>query len=259
MASDHLLCDQLDYCCYRQYVACHCPCDVSISHRPTNGGSDEYVCADVHEHRRYAALFERAARQAQASPTLISLTLFGSVIGAFLLLLIPTRSVPIVVSVAVMAVAVFALVYRKSGVARSTIQPSAKAELAGYVLTFLLGIYGWFFSGGYITILTAVYVAFFRLSFVEAIATTKLINVFSSAVATDVFMWHGLVDYRLGLILGVTMFVGGLVGARLAIKLGNEWLKRIFLTAVWLLGLKFLFLDVLGSRAGCNASTPASE
>ncbi len=192
-------------------------------------------------------------------PTLISLTLFGSVIGAFLLLLIPTRSVPIVVSVAVMAVAVFALIYRKSGVARSTIQPSAKAELAGYVLTFLLGIYGGFFSGGYITILTAVYVAFFRLSFVEAIATTKLINVFSSAVATGVFMWHGLVDYRLGLILGVTMFVGGLVGARLAIKIGNEWLKRIFLTAVWLLGLKFLFLDVLGSRAGCNASTPASE
>ena len=35
-------------------------------------------------------------------PTLISLTLFGSLIGAFLLLMIPSRSVPIVVSVAVM-------------------------------------------------------------------------------------------------------------------------------------------------------------
>ncbi len=37
------------------------------------------------------------------------------------------------------------------------------------------------------------------------------------------------------------MFVGALVGARLAIKLGNEWLRRIFLTAVWRLGLKVLF------------------
>jgi hypothetical protein len=66
-----------------------------------------------------------------------------------------------------MAVAVFALIYQKSGVERSTIQPSAGAELVGYVFTFLLGIYGGFFSGGYITILTAVYVAFFRLSFLE--------------------------------------------------------------------------------------------
>jgi uncharacterized membrane protein YfcA len=96
--------------------------------------------------------------------------------------------------------------------------------------------------------------ALFRLSFVEAIATTKLINVFSSAIATGVFMWHGLVDYRLGLILGVTMFVGALVGARLAIKVRDEWLRRIFLTAVWLLGLKVLFFDLLGYRTGCNES-----
>jgi uncharacterized protein len=192
-------------------------------------------------------------------PALISLTLLGSLIGAFLLLLIPSRSVPIVVSVSVMAVAIFALIYRKSGVERSTIQPSAGAELVGYVFTFLLGIYGGFFSGGYITILTAVYVAFFRLSFLEAIATTKLINVFSSAIATGVFMWHGLVDYRLGLILGVTAFVGALVGARLATRVGNEWLRRIFYTAVWLLGLKVLFFDLLGYRAGCNASAQVSE
>jgi uncharacterized membrane protein YfcA len=160
--------------------------------------------------------------------------------------------VPVVVSVAVIPVAVFALIYRKSGVERSTIRPSARAELIGYVFTFLLGIYGGFFSGGYVTILTAVYVALFRLSFVEAIATTKLINVFSSAIATGVFMWHGLVDYRLGLILGVTMFAGALVGARLAIKVGDEWLRRIFLTVVWLLGLKVLFFDLLGYRTGCG-------
>jgi uncharacterized membrane protein YfcA len=66
-------------------------------------------------------------------PTLISFTLVGSLIGAFLLLLIPSRSVPIVVSVAVLAVAVFALIYRKSGVERSTIPSSPGAELVGYL------------------------------------------------------------------------------------------------------------------------------
>lgn len=72
-------------------------------------------------------------------------------------------------------------------------------------------------------------------------------------------MWHGLVDYRLGLILGVTRLVGALVGARLAIRVGNEWLRRIFLTAVWLLGLKVLFFDLLGYRASCNAPAQVNE
>src|SRR5580704_3590475 len=147
-------------------------------------------------------------------PLLVSLTLLGSLIGAFLLLRVPTRLVPMIVSVAVIAVAAFSVFYRKSGLQESAIAPSAGAEIAGYACTFLLGIYGGFFSGGYVTILTAVYVAVFRFTFVEAIAITKLMNVFSSAVATGVFMWHGLVNYRLGLILGVAMFVGAGVGAR---------------------------------------------
>ena len=75
-------------------------------------------------------------------PILISLTLLGSLVGAFLLLLIPARSVSMVVSIAVIAVAVFALIYRKSGAEQSNIAPSAEAELAGYLLAFLLGISG---------------------------------------------------------------------------------------------------------------------
>jgi uncharacterized protein len=185
-------------------------------------------------------------------PLLIALTLLGSVIGAFLLLRVPARSVPMIISVAVIAVAIFSTVYRKSGLQESAIAPSAGAEIAGYVLTFLLGIYGGFFSGGYVTVLTAIYVAVFRFTFVEAIATTKLMNVFSSAVATGVFMWHGLVSYRLGLILGATMFFGALLGARFAVRIGNLWLRRIFLTAVWALGLKALIFDVWGSRSGSH-------
>jgi uncharacterized protein len=65
-------------------------------------------------------------------------------------------------------------------------------------------------------------------------------------------MLHGLVDYRLGLILGVRAFVGGLVGARLTIRVGNEWLRRIFYT-------KVLFFDLLGYRAGCHVSEHDSE
>jgi hypothetical protein len=185
-------------------------------------------------------------------PALIALTLAGSLMGALLLLLMPRQSVKPIVSGAIIAVALFSSIYRKSGVREFAAAPSAPAEMAGYVLTFVLGIYGGFFSGGYVTILTAVYVALFRLSFVEAVATTKLINVFSSGIATMVFLWQHLVDYRLGCILGLTMFLGALAGARLAIRLGDQWLRRIFLAAVWALGIKTLLWDVLAKSTGCD-------
>jgi uncharacterized protein len=188
-------------------------------------------------------------------PMLVILTLAGSLSGAFLLLLIPQRSIPLIVSGAMIGVAIFSIVYRKSGAQEFSAATSPSAEMAGYALTILLGIYGGFFSGGYVTILTAVYVALFRLSFVEAVATTKIINVFSSGAATIVFVWRHFVDFRLGSVLALTMFVGALVGAKLAIRLGNQWLRRIFLAAVWALGLKTLAFDVVFKSPGC--STPA--
>jgi uncharacterized membrane protein YfcA len=192
-------------------------------------------------------------------PLLIGLTLTGSLIGAFLLLLVPARSVSNIVSTAMVAVAIFSVVYRKSGLQNAERSPSAVAEFSSYALTFLLGVYGGFFSGGYVTILTAVFVTLFRLSFVEAVATTKVMNLFSSAIATGVFMWHGLINYRLGMILGATMFVGAVVGARFAIRLGNLWVRRIFLTAVWVLGLKGLLWDIFGKNSGCGTPSHATK
>jgi uncharacterized membrane protein YfcA len=65
--------------------------------------------------------------------------------------------------------------------------------------------------------------------------------VFSSAIATVIFAWHGVVDYKLGTLLGVTMFVGGIAGGHVAIRLSAVWLRRIFLFAVVALAAKMLF------------------
>ena len=48
-------------------------------------------------------------------------------------------------------------------------------------------------------------------------ATTKLMNACSSAIATIIFVWRGLIDYKLGIVLGVTMFVGATFGAQFVI------------------------------------------
>jgi uncharacterized membrane protein YfcA len=82
-------------------------------------------------------------------------------IGAFLLLLIPARSVSIIVSTAMIAVAIFSVVYRKSGLQDAEGRPSAAGESSGNALTFLLGIYGGFFNDGYVTILSSLPITYF--------------------------------------------------------------------------------------------------
>ena len=171
---------------------------------------------------------------------LVAITLVSSAIGALLVGLITSQSIKLIVSIAMIAVALFTLFKRDAGIAEVA-RVSAKATVLVYVLTFLLGIYGGLYSGGYVTVLTTVYVAFFGMTFTEAVASTKFINVFSSFIAAAIFMWQGLVDYKLGLILAVTMFIAAYIGAKTVTKLNDVWLKRIFLATVFLLALKTIY------------------
>jgi uncharacterized membrane protein YfcA len=170
---------------------------------------------------------------------LIVLTIVASAIGAMLVGLITSSAIKLIVSIAMISIAVFTLVRRNAGVTPGDV--TTVTLVVTYVLSFLLGVYGGLYSGGYVTVLTTVLVAFFGMTFSESIASTKVINVFSSSVATALFMWQGLVDYKLGLILGATMFVASYLGAHYATKMNDVWLKRVFLATVFLLAIKTLY------------------
>jgi uncharacterized protein len=170
-------------------------------------------------------------------PLLMGLTVIGSVVGAGLVLVVSPDTVPQIVAVCMVAVTIFSLVNQQGQEAVVAGAPRV-LPILGYAATLGLGIYGGFFSGGYVTLLTAAYVALFRMTFIEAIATTKLVNVASSLVATVVFAVTGIVDYPLGMLLGLAMFMGGILGSHFALRLHSRWLRRIFLVTVIVLALK---------------------
>lgn len=165
----------------------------------------------------------------------VLLTIAGSGLGALLVGVITDQALKLVVSIAMIAIVIFSLVRPRM----REIKPSRLTVLA-FVLTFVLAIYGGLYSGGYVTVLTVVYVAFAGMTFTESVASTKFINVFSSGIATLVFIWQGLVDYSLGIVLAVAMFVGAYAGAHYATRINEIWMKRIFLTTVLFLAIKTL-------------------
>lgn len=176
---------------------------------------------------------------------LIICTLVGSIIGAALVLAVPAKALPVVVAIAMLAVSAYILIAHRSRRAAEPRTPTSGAVIAAYGVTFVLGVYGGFYSGGYVTLLTAALVGMLHLRFVEAVATTKLINLFSSLAATLFFMWRGLVDYKLGVLLAIVMFLGAFTGARVALKLNEVWLRRIFVATVVILALKIMIFDLL--------------
>jgi uncharacterized membrane protein YfcA len=154
-------------------------------------------------------------------------------------LTVPVRALQIVIAVAMVSVAAFTIRNRNLGVREA---PPARAELTGYVTTLLLAVYGAFFSGGYVTLLTTAFVVLLGMNFLQAVANTKLMNVFSSGIATLIFLWRGIVDIRLGVILGIAMFIGALLEGRIVLGLSADWLRRIFVVAVFALAINMLWL-----------------
>jgi uncharacterized protein len=167
-------------------------------------------------------------------PGLIAVTIVGSTFGAALMVKVSLHALKLVIAIAMITVAIFSLRKQKA----PTVSPSRVG--AGYLATFGLAVYGGFFSGGYVTLLTAAFVFFFGMTFLKAIATTKIMNIFASVVAVVVFAWHDTIDYKLGVILGIAMFVGGIVGASATTRINPIWLRPIFVAVVFLLAVKLL-------------------
>lgn len=170
------------------------------------------------------------------------LTICGSVIGANLILAINQDILRNMVSIVVCIIAGSFLFKKELGVQEKEGKISKIQFTLGVILIFTLGIYGGFFSGGYVTLLSYILILIFGLNFIQTAFITKILNGCSSLVACIIFYYHGLIDFSVGLPLAVSMSLGAFLGAKLAIAKGNLWIRNIFIIAVMMLAIKILFL-----------------
>lgn len=169
----------------------------------------------------------------------VLLTAAGSILGALALIALPADDIQRALAIVMLGVLAF-VAFDPSARDAERREPSAASVAIGYAATFLLAIYGGFFSGGYVTMLTVAFVACLGMTFLQAVATTKVLNVVSSGIATTLFAWRGLVDWPLALGLGVAMFVGAILGSRAALRLSPIWLRRIFVAVALGLAMRLL-------------------
>lgn len=168
------------------------------------------------------------------------LTVLGSLVGANLVVIINKDVLQKIIAVIICIIAGSFLVKKDLGVKDKKKAISKITFSVGMISVFILGIYGGFFSGGYVTLLSYVLILVFGLDFLQTAFITKIFNIFSSLVACALFYVHGLIDFSIGIPLALSMSLGAFWGAKLAISKGNLWIRNLFIIVVILLAVKLL-------------------
>ncbi|MCA2978257.1 MAG: TSUP family transporter [Myxococcaceae bacterium] len=155
----------------------------------------------------------------------------GSCGGAALVLLVdPTLLRPLVLVLLVAAGVVVALVRPRPPDAQAP--PVHRATEKAVLLALGLGAYDGFFGPGTGTFLIIGLVTLLRASLREASATAKVVNFASNLAAMLLFAARGLVLWKVSLPMALGQFLGGTVGAQLAVQGGDRLVRRVVLGVV---------------------------
>jgi hypothetical protein len=181
--------------------------------------------------------------RALAVPMVVAAFL-GSAAGAALATRVPGSALRPVVLVALVAVLVFTWRRPELGeveALRLTARHQRVVTVAGGAF---IGLYDGLVGPGTGSFLVFLLVGAVGLSFLHASATAKAVNTATNLSALLLFALGGHVLWLLGAAMALSNLAGAQLGARLAIRRGSAWVRRVFLVVVSALVLRLAY-DVL--------------
>jgi uncharacterized membrane protein YfcA len=168
------------------------------------------------------------------APLGFALGFAGSLLGAMALFsLRPSVLRPVVIALLVLSAIVVA--WPRSEAAR---QPLARAAWWGAGVAFALGAYDGFFGPGVGTMLIVAFVLVYGDSLTRASANAKVVNLASNVAAFGLFASRGSIVWRIALPMAAANLVGAWVGAHVAIRRGDRFVRVVVLAVVGALVVK---------------------
>jgi len=165
----------------------------------------------------------------------------GVILGAHIIIQVPERSAEIALGIVTLGLGIYSGLKPKLGQTLSIRNRSPRGYLVGGSVLFMIGLLNGSLTSGTGLFVTIWLVQWFGLDYKRAIAYTLiLVGLF----------WNGSGALTLGLlgsirwdwvpVLLVASLLGGYLGAHLAIKYGNKWIKRVFEVVTIAVGLKLI-------------------
>ena len=152
----------------------------------------------------------------------------GALAGAQVLLLVKPEPLKPIVLVLLLCAAAFVAWPRKP----SDGQPHAWAMMALFPITFAIGFYDGFFGPGTGSMLIVVFVLLFGDTMTRASGNAKVVNLASNLAALALFAARGVVLWKIALPMAFANAAGAFIGARLAVKKGDRFVRVVVLVVV---------------------------
>jgi uncharacterized membrane protein YfcA len=167
----------------------------------------------------------------------------GVVIGAMVILDIPSRLASIALGILTISLGLYSIFKKTLG---QTYQPQNR-DMRGYLLgglgLFFIGFLNGSLTSGTGLFVTLCLIRWFGMDYQRAVVYTLiLVGFFWNATGAVVLGTMGTVHWLWLPALLLGSILGGYLGAHLAISQGNRWIKRVFEVITILVGLKLLFL-----------------
>lgn len=166
--------------------------------------------------------------------------LFGSIVGANLVLRINEAILKQVIAIMTILILVFIISKPKVGIQKSKREIKKYEYLIGGILSLFIFIYSGFYGAGTGALLTYVLILLFGQTFLESAATRKIAQLISTVMAAIVFALSGVISYPLGGALFTGSFIGSYIGAHFSDRIGNVWIKRLFFVIVLAMAIKLM-------------------
>ncbi len=117
---------------------------------------------------------------------------------------------------------------------------SLKKELAyAVVISILVGFYDGFIGPGTGSFLVLGFVSILGYDFLHASANAKMVNLATNFGSICLFVLKGKIIWAFAIPMAFSNALGGFIGAKLAIKKGNTFIRKFFLFVVILTLLRF--------------------
>lgn len=152
--------------------------------------------------------------------------------GAFAVTHVPTDLIRKILPFVLILIAFHTIREKELGAVHVPLHSGAKESLMATSMGGCIGFYDGFFGPGTGSFLIFLFVKFFGFDFLSASAAAKVVNAACNFAALTWFAYSGHVLWEVGLGMALLNIAGSALGARMAMRHGTAFIRKIFLLVV---------------------------
>ena len=161
-----------------------------------------------------------------------TIAFFSAYAGSYLLTIVQNDLMKPVILIILCGVAVYTFLNKNFG-QQDHIEKSRNRQIIFSILiSSVIGFYDGFIGPGTGSFLVVALIAFLGFDFLHASAHAKLVNLATNLGSIVLFSIKGKIIWSIAIPMAICNAAGGIIGARLAIRRGNRFIRTFFLFVI---------------------------